>query len=158
MSSVTPQSCDLLVTGDWVLTLDGDGTIYAPGAVAIDGDRIVWVGAKEAAASVTPRTVINRPGCAILPGLVNAHTHLFQTLVRGLGDDLGLLGWIRHVVWLFVDLITDEDLYIATLAGAVSVSTTPISTNMRCSALELSTAAGSTAQRGEGPNRLHSLS
>ena len=124
MNSVAPPACDLLITGDWVLTLDGDGTIYAPGAVAIDGDRIIWVGAKEAAASVASHTTIDRPGCAILPGLVNAHTHLFQTLVRGLGDDLGLLGWIRHVVWPFVDLMTDEDLYIATLAGAAEAART----------------------------------
>jgi 5-methylthioadenosine/S-adenosylhomocysteine deaminase len=110
------------VSGDWVLTLDEANPIDGPGSVAVTGDRIVWVGKKEDAARIEAGTRIDRPGCALLPGLVNAHTHLFQTLIRGLGDDLGLLGWIRHVVWPFVDEMTDEDLYIASLVGAIEAA------------------------------------
>lgn len=119
MNAIAPPVCDLLIAGDWVFTFDREGTIHAPGVVAIDGDKIVWTGSGEAAAAIKARKRLDRPGCALLPGLINAHTHLFQTLVRGLGDDLGLLGWIRQVVWPFIDLMTEEDLYIASLAGAV---------------------------------------
>lgn len=122
VSGETPKECDVLVSGDWVLTLDETRQVVGPGAVAIDADRITWVGDQDAAAAITAQVRIHRPGCAILPGLVNAHTHLFQTLIRGLGDDLGLLGWIRHVVWPFIEHMTDEDLYVASLVGAIEAA------------------------------------
>lgn len=122
MDSEIPPHCDVLVSGDWVLTLDEGNPVAGPGAVAVAGDRIVWVGGREEATVIDARARVDRPGCAILPGLVNAHTHLFQTLIRGLGDDLGLLGWIRHVVWPFVDAMTEEDLHIASLVGAIEAA------------------------------------
>lgn len=122
MDRKIPKHCDVLVSGDWLLTLDPDNQIDGAGAVAIVGDRIIWVGPRDAASRIETRVRMDRPGCALLPGLVNAHTHLFQTLIRGLGDDLGLLGWIRHVVWPFIDEMTDEDLHVASLVGAIEAA------------------------------------
>ena len=117
-----PAECDVLISADWVVTQDDEETIFEPGCTAVVGDRIAWVGREEGTPPIRARTRIARPGCALLPGLVNAHTHLFQTLIRGLGDDLGLFGWIRHVVWPFVDMMTEEDLFVASLAGAVEAA------------------------------------
>jgi 5-methylthioadenosine/S-adenosylhomocysteine deaminase len=46
-----------------------------------------------------PSRVIDAPGCAVLPGLVQAHVHLAQTLMRGMADDLPLLSWLRDKIW-----------------------------------------------------------
>lgn len=117
-----PAECDVLISADWVVTLDDEQTVLEPGIVAIERDKIVWIGRQEGTQPIKAATRIERPGCAILPGLINAHTHLFQTLIRGLGDDLGLFGWIRHVVWPFVEMMSEEDLFVASLAGAIEAA------------------------------------
>src|SRR5688500_11528788 len=85
-------SCDLLLTNALVLTMDAQFTIHRSGGVAITGDSIVAVGpdavAFEAAATV------DCGGRVVMPGLVNAHTHVPMSLLRGLADDLRLDVWL----------------------------------------------------------------
>ncbi|MFQ3534718.1 MAG: amidohydrolase [Aggregatilineales bacterium] len=63
--------------------------------------------------------VLEADGCAVLFGLVNAHTHLSQSFMRGLGDDKKLLDWLKNVVWRLQAAMTPEDVYLATLLGLV---------------------------------------
>lgn len=89
------QSADILLTNAIVLTMDKNFTQYEPGALAISGDHIVAVGPdaklrKEIAAQET----IDCHGKVLMPGLVNAHTHMAMTLLRGLADDLRLDVWL----------------------------------------------------------------
>lgn len=66
--------------------------------VAIVGEHIAEVG------EVAPRPgdrVLDAAGCAVLPGFVQTHVHLCQTLFRGLADDLRLLDWLRLKIWPF---------------------------------------------------------
>ena len=85
-------ACDLLLTNGIVLTMDARFTVHRPGAVAIAGDSIVAVG-PEALAYHAAET-IDCGGRVIMPGLVNAHTHVPMTLLRGLADDLRLDVWL----------------------------------------------------------------
>ena len=87
-----PLTCDLLLSNANVLTMDESYTSYPAGAVAIGGDTIVAVG--EAAQAYTARRTIDCGGRALLPGLINAHTHAPMTLLRGLADDLRLDVWL----------------------------------------------------------------
>ena len=84
--------CDVLLTNARVVTMNGEFAIYAPSAVAIAGDAIAGVGpdalAYEAADTIDCR------GRVVMPGLVNAHTHVPMTLLRGLADDLRLDVWL----------------------------------------------------------------
>src|SRR5207245_11342269 len=82
------QSCDILLTDAIVLTLDELFTVHRPGSVAIDGDTIRAVGPE--AASYTARDTITCRGRVVMPGLINAHTHVPMTLLRGLADHLRL--------------------------------------------------------------------
>ncbi len=79
------------------------GTVHSPGAVAISGGRILGVGRPDDVAAAIPSGFhrIDLPGCAILPGLVNAHTHL-QIPPVGLpgGDEVGAAGGSAFVAWL----------------------------------------------------------
>jgi 5-methylthioadenosine/S-adenosylhomocysteine deaminase len=85
-------ACDVLLTNAIVLTMDDQFTVHAGGAVAIRGDSIVAVG--PVAGDWQAGEVIDCAGRVVMPGLVNAHTHVAMTLLRGLADDLRLDVWL----------------------------------------------------------------
>lgn len=89
------ENGDLLLTNASVLTMDGQLQRYDPGAVAIREDRILAVGPEsELRASYPTATIFDCGGKLLMPGLVNAHTHVPMTLMRGLADDLRLDVWL----------------------------------------------------------------
>lgn len=57
-------------------------------------------------------TVIDATDKAIIPGLINTHTHAAMTLLRGYGDDLPLMTWLQDYIWPVEDQMTEEDVYI----------------------------------------------
>lgn len=85
------------------------------GEVLIEDDRIVKVGAKldEAAAD----TVLDAGGKVLLPGFVQTHIHLCQTLFRGRADDLELLDWLRKKIWPLEAAHDEESIYYSALLG-----------------------------------------
>jgi 5-methylthioadenosine/S-adenosylhomocysteine deaminase len=111
--------CDLLLTGGAVVTVDDDRRILRPGAVAITGERIAAVGpALELAAWEAARTV-DCSGTIVLPGFTDCHTHLFQTLARGLGDGYSLHHWLTDFMWPYATTITSEEARTAARLGAI---------------------------------------
>ncbi|HWS86967.1 MAG TPA: 5'-deoxyadenosine deaminase [Pyrinomonadaceae bacterium] len=86
----------VLIKGGAVVTLDAAGRVL-DGDVLVRGRRIEAVGRdlSNVAADVT----IDARGCAVLPGFVQTHVHLCQTLFRGAADDLALLDWLKRRVW-----------------------------------------------------------
>ena len=89
------ESCDLLLTNAIVLTMDEEMRQYEPGAVAVKGDSILAVGTEQQlSAEFTAGEVADCGGKVLMPGLVNAHTHIPMTLMRGLADDLRLDVWL----------------------------------------------------------------
>ena len=85
-------SCDLLLTNATVLTMDPSFTVHVGGSVAIAGDSIVAVGPD--AAGYDAAETIDCEERVVMPGLVNAHTHVPMALLRGLADDLRLDVWL----------------------------------------------------------------
>lgn len=78
-----------------VLTMDEEYHLYEPGAVAIQDDRIIAVGSQaELLAAYDSAEIVDCGGKVLMPGLVNAHTHVPMTLLRGLADDLRLDVWL----------------------------------------------------------------
>ena len=77
-----------------VLTPDG---WLRDAAVAVTDGRVAGVGA----AGASQPGDVRLPGRALLPGTVNAHAHAFQSLLRGLGDDLDFMGWRDRVLYPF---------------------------------------------------------
>ncbi|MBI5824866.1 MAG: amidohydrolase family protein [Chloroflexi bacterium] len=89
------QKADTLFTNAIVLTMDGKLNQYDPGAVAVQGDSILAVGLEaEITKEYTADEIIDCGGKVLMPGLVNAHTHVPMTLLRGLADDLRLDVWL----------------------------------------------------------------
>jgi len=90
---------DVILTGGSVITMNGDFTLFSPGAVAIRDGVIEAVGpADEIAVAYTAGEGVDCSGCAVIPGLVNAHTHAPMTLLRGLADDLRLDVWLMGYI------------------------------------------------------------
>jgi len=89
------QTVDLLLVNALVLTMDEELHQYEPGAVAVTGDSIVAIGPEaEIRASYSAAQIVDGGGKVLMPGLVNAHTHVPMTLLRGLADDLRLDVWL----------------------------------------------------------------
>jgi 5-methylthioadenosine/S-adenosylhomocysteine deaminase len=84
--------CDVLLVNATVLTMDDAFTAYETGEVAIAGDAIVAVGSSPLAYDAAER--IDCGGRVVMPGLINAHTHVAMALLRGLADDLRLDVWL----------------------------------------------------------------
>jgi 5-methylthioadenosine/S-adenosylhomocysteine deaminase len=89
------DNAEMLLTNAIVLTMDKDLNQYDPGAVALSGDSILAVGEEQDLRNIYPNSeVIDCGGKVVMPGLINAHTHVPMTLLRGLADDLRLDVWL----------------------------------------------------------------
>jgi 5-methylthioadenosine/S-adenosylhomocysteine deaminase len=90
---------DTLIAGGVVVTCDG-GDRLVDGDLLVRGDRVAAIGrgTRRGDPSAVTR-VVDARGCAVIPGFVQAHVHLCQTLMRGMADDLPLLEWLRARIW-----------------------------------------------------------
>ncbi|AFC27684.1 amidohydrolase family protein [Paenibacillus mucilaginosus] len=104
--------------------MNGVNEVIPGGYLYLEGDRISEVGAwpadgsKEELASRAD-VLIDAGGKAVLPGLINGHTHLFQTYLRGVSDDLPLSQWLRQIIWPGALAMEEEDFYLAALVGCI---------------------------------------
>ncbi|MEO7296680.1 MAG: amidohydrolase [Candidatus Limnocylindria bacterium] len=90
------------------------------GAVSIDDGTIVHVGRRDEVAALTDGWItMDVGGGLITPGLVNTHTHLFQTLLKGLGDDRSLNRWLLEMTVPAAAQLTAADCEVAAMHGAV---------------------------------------
>jgi cytosine/adenosine deaminase-related metal-dependent hydrolase len=109
--------CDLLVVHGHVVTMDGDRRVLADGAVAVRDGEILAVGDT---ATLRPRydpdTVIDAQGMAVIPGFVNAHTHVLDVLFRGVGTDRDLYDWLFNVDKPAAAVMDGEDHEVAAAA------------------------------------------
>src|SRR6187551_3292628 len=86
----------LLIRNGTVLTMN-DAHDVVTGDVWIRDGRIASVG--TAPSVVQADVEIDASGAVVLPGFIQTHIHLCQTLFRGLADDLPLLAWLRQRIW-----------------------------------------------------------
>jgi len=98
--------------------MDARRRILERGSVAIDGDKITAVG-KDVKGRAD--TVIDARGKAVLPGLINAHTHLSMTLLRGAADDMPLMEWLETKIWPIEKNLTADDCYVGALLGCLEM-------------------------------------
>ena len=91
---------DMLVVGGTVLTMEPNTEPIKNGAVAVTDGRIAAVGPAEELLELSPSgAVLNAGNSIILPGLVNTHSHLAMTLLRGIADDIPLKEWLEQHIW-----------------------------------------------------------
>jgi len=90
----------ILINARWVVPVEPAGVALERHAVAVRDGRIEAVlPMAEAAQRYADYPRVDLPGHALIPGLVNAHTHAAMTLMRGVADDLPLMRWLQEHVW-----------------------------------------------------------
>ncbi|HIE1100006.1 MULTISPECIES: TRZ/ATZ family hydrolase [Stenotrophomonas] len=95
-----PEACDLLIEAGYVVPIEPHAVVLEDHAVAVRGSEIVAILPRaEARARFRAAQVVSRPEAALMPGLVNAHTHNPMTLLRGVADDLPLMTWLQQHIW-----------------------------------------------------------
>ncbi|MEG2970175.1 MAG: amidohydrolase [Akkermansia sp.] len=95
-----PQThCDLLLHADHILTNNQESDLWNNASIAIQSGKIVAIGAREEIEQSWVATQIKNMGDSLLmPGLINAHTHVPMTFLRGFADDLPLMDWLtKHI-------------------------------------------------------------
>jgi 5-methylthioadenosine/S-adenosylhomocysteine deaminase len=93
------QPVDTLILGPMVVTMDVGERILDSGAIAIRDGEIVATGARGDLEGVTSAETIDAAGMLVMPGLVNAHTHLGDSLFRSLVEELPLEAWLERL-WI----------------------------------------------------------
>lgn len=94
------ERIDTLINARWVIPVEPAGTVLENHAVAIRGDQIIaLLPQTEARSRYQAQTVHDLLQHALIPGLINAHTHLGMTLLRGYADDLPLMSWLSEHIW-----------------------------------------------------------
>lgn len=128
-----PLEVDLLLRGCAVVTMDARNTQIADGAIAIRDRRIQWIGrARDASAQVSAKSVIDARGTIAMPGLIDAHFHTAQQLLRGKIVALARKRTLKNPVWKnyyipFEAMLEPEDVYLSGLlayTNMISVGTT----------------------------------
>lgn len=93
------QTVDWLIEARWIIPIEPAGVLREH-ALAVDGGRIVaLLPADEARRRFAAKRRLELRDHALLPGLVNAHTHAAMTLMRGLADDVPLMQWLQQHIW-----------------------------------------------------------
>ncbi len=90
-----------LIENGTILTVDDFNTVHKSGYVLVEDDHIVKVGEGDADERTRDEAskIIDASLMAVMPGMINAHTHLFQSFLRGLADDKPLLKWLETAIW-----------------------------------------------------------
>jgi cytosine/adenosine deaminase-related metal-dependent hydrolase len=108
-----------LYSARWVLPISS--APVPDGAIAVEGERIVAVGQRAAIVAQSPEATVHDFGeAAILPGLVNAHSHLELSAMRGFleAEESDFSAWLKKLTVARLEKMTADDLYVSAAWGA----------------------------------------
>ncbi|MDY0112280.1 MAG: amidohydrolase family protein, partial [Candidatus Syntrophosphaera sp.] len=115
------KEIDLLIKGGIILCMDNEMQNLENYQIAIDNGRIIDICPTESKDYIA-RKILDASDCIIMPGLINAHTHLPMTYFRGLADDLPLEIWLNNYIWpLEAKILNRKFIYNASLHGAAEM-------------------------------------
>ena len=94
------QTADCLIDARWVIPVEPGAAVLADHTVVVTAGRIEAVlPTEEAVQRYEPLRRVSLPRHALIPGLINLHTHAAMSLMRGLADDLPLMRWLQDHIW-----------------------------------------------------------
>lgn len=94
-----PQDVDTLIDAGWVIPVEPLGALPKHSIAISNGTIEAVLPTAEAHARFSAKQQVRLENHALIPGLVNLHTHAAMTLMRGLADDLPLMEWLNHHIW-----------------------------------------------------------
>ncbi len=108
---------DTLFSNVTVVTMDESMHVYPDGFVGVTGGKISHVGKNPPPESDRPETIIDGTGMVLMPGLINCHTHLPMTILRGYADDYDLQTWLTEHIFPKEDRLDGRAVKAAALLG-----------------------------------------
>lgn len=90
---------DLVLLPQWLIPVETPGALTEHAVVVKDGRILDLLPAAQALARYDATQVLELPGHALIPGLVNLHGHAAMSLLRGYADDLPLMAWLKERIW-----------------------------------------------------------
>jgi 5-methylthioadenosine/S-adenosylhomocysteine deaminase len=108
-----------LIRARYIITMNDQAEILAPGYIAIADSEIASVSAHPPAGKYDLE--LGSDDVVALPGLVNAHTHVAMTLMRGYADDMQLMPWLEQKIWPREMKLRREDIYWGSLLGMIEM-------------------------------------
>jgi 5-methylthioadenosine/S-adenosylhomocysteine deaminase len=109
-----------ILADGWLITMNAKREVLESASVCVVGDRIAAIGTRTKMIERYPEAeVIDCAGKIVMPGMVNTHTHLFQTLLKGLGDDMVLKKWFTCMTGPSAIHLTTDDARAAAMHGCV---------------------------------------
>ena len=107
----------ILIEDATVLTMNDRDEVLRPGWIDVRDGAIAAVSSAPLAAAGVDRRIDGR-GKVVMPGLVNAHTHLFQTFIRGVYEHLPFMEWLRRI-YHCGRVLTAEDCRLSAMLGSL---------------------------------------
>lgn len=99
-NSTSPVAADLVIEARWIIPVEPAGVVLEDHAVAVaDGKILAVLPREEIRRRYRPAETRDLASHALIPGLVNLHSHAAMTLMRGLADDSQLMDWLSKYIW-----------------------------------------------------------
>jgi len=111
---------DILIHECTILPMEGRGVIEK-GLIATKKDKIIYVGKASGAPKIRAERTIEGRGRVAIPGLINCHTHMPMTLLRGIGEDQDLNKWLNETIWPLEAKLKPSDVYDGALLGCLEM-------------------------------------
>lgn len=108
----------IIKNADWVVTQNQKRDVFRDCSISVQDGIIKEIGKTR---SNSADVEIDGKGKIVLPGLINAHTHLSMTLFRGYADDMQLQDWLQKKIWPLEAKLTDEACYLGALLGSAEM-------------------------------------
>lgn len=109
---------DLVLRGATIIAMDGQAPIER-GLIAVKDGRIMALGPAAELQHLTGRVTVDAPCKLVIPGLINTHTHLFQTLLKGIARDKPLVEWLEASPRRLLPVLTPESYRMAAMLGCI---------------------------------------
>jgi 5-methylthioadenosine/S-adenosylhomocysteine deaminase len=117
-----PRTVDLRIDAGWIIPVEPAGALTGHALIVDDGRVVAVLPVDAADDAYAARETHDLPNHALIPGLVNAHTHAAMTLMRGVADDLPLKSWLEGHIWpLEARFVAPDFVYDGTLLGAAEM-------------------------------------
>lgn len=148
MTSGRPRPGRTVVSGGYVISMDQETGDLPGGDVLVVDGRIAAVGPGGALAGVTGAEVIDASGAIVIPGLVDGHRHLWQSLLRGVASDWSLPDYMVAARSLYCGCFDEESAYLGNLLGGLESLSAGVTTVADHSHLQVSPGVSDALARG----------
>ena len=111
---------DILFSHVSIVTMDERMSVWVDAFLGVTDGKIAYIG--KNAPEEKPERILDGAGMVLMPGLVNCHTHLPMSLLRGYGENLPLMRWLTERIFPAEDKLTADDVYYGTLLACMEMA------------------------------------